>query len=330
MLPRFLFVAAAVVSSALFLRCGNDATSSTPGSVLTPRPRVTVATTARPTRTATPGVTTATGTVTESATPDPTQTPAPEPSCEQGKADREAHYQDAAAEIEKAMEGYNGTWALAVIDLDCETSISVNPDYVQYTASAGKILPVIAALKKVQDGELEFDLIEPHLNEVLHHSLDSSADFINDQVTQSEVEAVLAKANVSDLTRYEGSWHYTFMPAMDLARVWESLLRGKQLNKKWTEYLLNLASEVELPPEYATFPDPDDLGREGYQMGQKAGYYVVDGIPYYLLGAGYLRPTDGSSLGFAMVFEMKTMNPELFDPQRRSVFPIILKYILDS
>lgn len=323
-----ILLAILVVVAAGLAGCGDDAGPDSTATPLTPRPRLTATATARPTRTAT--ASTSTETPTASETPKPTKTPVREPSCEQDKADREAHYEDAAAEIEKAMEGYNGTWSLAVIDLDCETSISVNADYVQYTASAGKIIPVIAALKKVQDGELDFDLIEPYLNEVLHHSLDSSADFINDQVTQAEVEAVLTKANVSDLTRYEGSWHYTFMPAMDLARVWESLLRGKQLNKKWTEYLLNLASEVELPPEYATFPDPDDLGRDGYQMGQKAGYYVVDGIPYYLLGAGYLRPTDGSSLGFAMVFEMKTMNPELFDPQRRSVFPIILKYILDS
>ncbi len=331
MFARFLSLCLVLVAAAA---CGDDVTTPEVATPLTPRPRVTATSTADPAGpTASPTVpvtATGTGTETDTATPEPTQMPVPEPSCEQGREEREAHYAEAATEIEAAMEGYDGTWGLAVIDLDCETAISVHADYVQYTASAGKIIPVIAALRKVQQGDLDFELIEPHLDEVLHHSLDSSADFINDQVTVDEVQSVLAKADVSGLTRYEGSWRYTFMPAMDLARVWESLLRGKQLNKRWTEYLLDLASEVELPPEYATFPDPDDLGRDGYQMGQKAGYYVVDGVPYYLLGAGYLRPVDGSSLGFAMVFEMKTMNPELFDPQRRSVFPIILEYILDS
>ncbi len=304
--------------------------TGTPAEVLTPRPTRVEGTTRVPPSPSEASPTARPIDETPTETPSPTSTAVAKPACEQGKADREEHYAQAVDEIETAMEGYQGTWGLAVIDLDCAVTISINPEYVQYTASAGKIVPVIAALKKVQDRTLDFTLIEEHLNEILHNSLDSSADFVNSQVTQAEIDEVLQTAGVSDLTEFRGTWRYAFMPARDLAKVWESLLRGKQLNNRWTKYLLGKAAEVDLPPEYATFPDPEDLGRDGYEYGQKAGYYVSDGVPYFMLGAGYLRPADGSSLGFAMVFEMRTTNPELFDPQRRSVFPIILKYILDS
>ncbi len=270
---------------------------------------------------------------TATASPSPTDTPTPEPtpvrpSCEQGVEERRQHYEEAKAEIEQAMAGYNGTWALGVIDLDCDLEFTINPEYVQYTASAGKIVPVIAALRRVQAGDLEFQEIEGHLDEILHHSNDYDADAVNEMVTPAQIQEVLSLAGVSDLTDFEQSWRYAFMPAIDLARVWEALMRGDLLNRKWTAYLLRLAAEVDLPPEYATFPGR--LEREGYEYGQKAGYYVSDGIPYFMLGAGYLRPKDGSSRGFAMIFMMKTMNPDLFDPQRRSVFPILEKYLLDS
>jgi hypothetical protein len=277
----------------------------------------------------TPGVT---GTLPTSESPletsSPTPTAVPTPSCEQGKEDRRARYDRAETKIEEAMAGYEGTWSLAVIDLDCRVIMEINPEYVQYTASAGKIVVVIAALRAVQAGTLRFENIDGHLDEILHHSNDANSDAVNEMVTPAQVQEVLRLSGVSELTDFQHSWRYGFMTATDLARVWEALLRGQLLNNRWTKYLLRLAAEVDLPPEYATFPGRFD--RPGYQYGQKAGYYVSDGVPYFMLGAGYLRPKDGSSLGFAMVFMMKTTNPELLDPQRRSVFPLIIEAILDG
>ena len=226
------------------------------------------------------------------------------------------------------MEGYDGTWGFAIIDLDCGAIAAVNPDYVQYAASAGKFPFIVAALKAVQDGRLELSEIQEDLDLVLHFSLDLNADNIVERVTNEEVWQVLRLADVSELTTFRDSWRNFFTTPADLARLWAAVLGGDILDAERTELLLNLASEAKVPPGNETWPA--EFTEPSLRFGQKAGYWVTAGTPYYLVGAGYLQPLEVESLGFAPVILIVGNDDDLLDPQRRSVFPYVLEFVLDE
>jgi len=267
------------------------------------------------------------------ATPTPTPEPTPDPRPERCQASAEAvtdRLDDLEAALQSAMAGYDGGWAVGMVDLDCDRELSVNPEWTQYTASAGKIVPIIAALRAVEAGELALDTFEEQLILVTTHSFDLEANYINSLVTPAQVQEVLVLAEVSELTNFAHDWRQAFMPAVDLARVWAAVLDGRLLEPETAEYLLDLTAHAEIPEGLETFPADAEI--EGYQLGQKAGYYVSDGIPYFLLGAGYLRPTNSETghLGVALVFMSRTTNPDLGEPQRRLAFPLLLAYVLNE
>lgn len=253
-------------------------------------------------------------------------TPVPQP-CPAGPEVSQARLATLETGIIDAMEGYNGTWGAAVIDLACGTSVAVNPEYTQYTASAGKIVIVIGILRAVEEGTIQFAEVEPLILEVMHFSSDHAATTLNDMLTPAQVQSVTADSGVSAASTFEHAWDYADMPAIDLARVWAALLAGDLLTPRWTEYLLTRAGQADIPDGFETFPH--EVGVEGYQYGQKAGYYVSDGIPYFFVGAGFVRPVGDPELdpGYALVWLGRTMNPSFLDPQRRTVFPLMFQYI---
>ncbi|HET7738164.1 MAG TPA: serine hydrolase [Tepidiformaceae bacterium] len=236
---------------------------------------------------------------------------------------------DALATLEAnllaAMDGYDGTWSAAVIDLGCGTELAVNPDYTQYTASAAKIVVIVAVLRAVEQGRLDMPDVAPLIEEVMWHSSDWAADALNELIEPEEVAEVLSVAEVSEATAYPYWWNGASMPAIDLARVWAALLDGSLLGHDLAAYLLDRASEADIPDGLETFPPPAEIPQLDY--GQKAGYYVSDGIPYFFVGAGFLRPEDHSHPGFAITWIGTTMNEDFLDAQRRSVFPIMLGYV---
>lgn len=238
--------------------------------------------------------------------------------------------QDPLAALEagliEVMDGYDGTWGAALIDLACGTSMAIHPDYSQYPASAGKIVVVIAVLRAVDEGLLDFREVEPLIDEVMRYSADFAADALNALLEPAQVQRLLGDAGVSAQSVFEHSWTEASMPAQDLARVWAALLDGRLIAPAWTDYLLARSSEADVPAGLETFPL--EIGVEGYDYGQKAGYYISDGVPYFLAGAGYIRPSGNQlSPGYALVWLGRTTNPDLFDPQRRQVFPLMLDYI---
>lgn len=262
------------------------------------------------------------GSPTQAASPTPTSPPT---------VDRcigaDARIQELSDPIASAMDGYNGEWGFALIDADCDAMVEYPAGYSQYPASSWKIVIVIAALRAVEAGELELEQIEEHLELVLQHSFDANTDAINAFVTLEQLNEVTEIAGISALTTYEKDWRYTDGTPLDLARVWAALLRGDLLSEEWTDYLLELAETAEFPNNYETFP-PAPLDTPGYQYGQKAGFYISENDPHYLIGAGYIRPDDGRSDGFALVLMAVTPMRDVSDPQRREVFPILLEYIL--
>lgn len=52
-------------------------------------------------------------------------------------------------DMEEVLDGMTGGWGLALVDLECDATITVRPEHIQYTASAGKIVVVIGALRAV-------------------------------------------------------------------------------------------------------------------------------------------------------------------------------------
>lgn len=318
---------------------------------------------APPTETPPPAPTpTASPAPTPAGTPEPTATPGALPErCRDGEEQLAERLEHLDAEIEAAMAGYPGDWGFGMIDLDCGVELTVRGDYVQYTASAGKIVPVIAALRAVDPGTfaasipadppplncgvhgplgaagepVDFARLEEALRLVMVHSCDHEANLINDLVTPEQIAEVLELADVSEQTRFEYRWNQAFMPAIDLARVWAALLEGRLLDGEMTEYLLALSSSAVIPQGLDTFPA--DPGIPGWQLGQKAGYCIVCD-PYTLvgLGAGYLRPEDGGEvsaragdhLGVAVVLMVRTTTLSVADPQRREVFPHVVDYVL--
>lgn len=245
-----------------------------------------------------------------------------------GEAELQGRVDRLGADVEEAMAGYDGEWSFGLVDLDCDVELAVNEQWVAYPASAGKIVPVIAALRAVEDGDLAIEDIEEELLGVMEHSWDADADVINALVTPEQVREVLELAEVSDATDFEHRWGRADMPALDLARVWAALLDGRLLEER-AEYLLDLAEGPQIPPGLDTFPvDPQ---MPGWQLGQKAGYWVSSGTPYMLLGAGYLRPEPGSEAaadqqGIVVVLHVRSQDPDLHEPQRRSVFPLVREY----
>ncbi|GAB4328397.1 MAG: hypothetical protein Kow0010_12310 [Dehalococcoidia bacterium] len=266
--------------------------------------------------------------VTATPTPAPSSTPTPEPQrlCRSDPDAHDARLQALSDDIEAALASFEGEWGFAFIDLDCGSTVLVNPEYVQYTASAGKFPFLVAALRAVEAGEVELEVVQDDLELVFRTSDDLAADAVAAMVSPEEVREVFAIAGVSEASRFVDSWRNLSMTALDLARVWEALLRGRLLGPSLTEYVLELAAKAEIPEEYTTFPDPSSWDEPELRYGQKAGYYVSDGVPYFFVGAGYLVPRDGSSQGFVAVLLATTEVEDLLDPARRQAFPIVVEY----
>ena len=223
------------------------------------------------------------------------------------------------------MAGFTGGWGLALVDLDCGASVTARPEHGQYTASAGKIMIVIAALRAAEDGLLEFEAMRPHIEIVLEHSIDLNADAINDMVTPEQVAAVLMRAGVSEASRLPHSWRQAHFTPRDLARVWVSLVRGRQLGPERTAWLLGLAVANGLPDTF--WPFPPDFGAEGYEYGQKAGYWTSPVPIGYRVSAGFARPADGSAEGYVFAFLAEAAPADLAGNWRRPVFPLVRDFI---
>lgn len=277
--------------------------------------------------------------------------------CLDGAAVLDERLERLAADIEAAMAGYDGDWGFGMVDRDCDVELEVRGEWVQYTASAGKIVPVIAALRALDldtfeaavpdepvamhchsiagplgaTGEpVDFAAMETALLLVMTHSCDHEANLINDLVTPEQVVEVLADSGVSDETQFAYRWNQARMPAIDLARVWAALLDGRLLEADVTVYLLELAAGAEVPAGLDTFPARLDL--PGWQLGQKAGYCIVC-EPYTIvaLGAGYLRPVPADvteERGVALVLMAQTTTLPVADQQRREVFPLVVDYVV--
>ena len=293
------------------------ATSPTPIATAPPTP--TPDPTPSPTPTATPS---------PAPTPTPTPPPSPTPDPRLARCDGLVERGDVLREaVEEAMDGYVGGWGLALVDLDCDQVILVNPEHSQYPASGGKIVVVITALRAVQDGELTFEgEVQEDIELILLKSLDSHSDRLNDNVTSEQIQAVLARAGVSAASEYEHSWRYAHLAPLDLARIWTSLVRGEQLDEEWTAYLLDLATRPELGPAF--WPFPPRWGVEGYTYGQKAGYWTSPTPIGYRVSAGYARPSDGTSEGYVFAFMIRAVWQDLAGWWQRPVFPLVRDFIV--
>ncbi len=293
-------------------------TATAPARTPTPTPAPT------PTRTPTPAPAT-TPTPTPTPTPAPTPAPTPDPlevRCA-GLDERGAALSEA---VEKVMAGMTGGWGLALIDLDCDASIVVRPEHGQYPASAGKIVIMITALRAAQEGLLDLEEIRPHVEIVLAQSLDSHADLVNDLVTSEQIAAVLERAAVSEASEFEHSWRYAHMTALDMARVWASLVRGEQLDGGLTAYLLELATRPILGEAF--WPFPPGFGVEGYTYGQKAGYWTSPLPTGYRVSAGYARPEDGSAEGYIFAFLIRVRGGDWATEWRRPIFPLVRDFLV--
>ena len=308
--------------------------SPTPPPTATPTPSpaptataLTVTPSPSPTPSPTPA---ATPTVTPSPSPAPTATPPPTPTPDP-RPPRCAGLEERAAllvaAIEEKMAGYTGGWGVALVDLDCDATFLINPEHSQYPASAGKIMVVIAALRAVQDGLLEFEgELQGDIEVVLSLSLDAHADRINGKVTTEQIADVLERAGVSGESEIEHSWRYANFTPEDLARVWISLVRGEQLNEELTAYLLDLATRPVLGA--FAWPFPPDFGIEGYVFGQKAGFWTSEVPVAYRVSAGYLRPEDSSSEGYVFAFMVRAVWEDLRGNWQRPVFPLVRDFMV--
>lgn len=227
--------------------------------------------------------------------------------------------------IEAALDGYDGTWGFALMDLECEHAVSIHPHYVQYPASAAKIVTVVAALRAVESGDADLEEVEEMVQLVMQHSLDYAADTLEEYIEVDDLDRVLADAGTSDEAAMNGSWSWASMTAEDLAGVWSGIVDGKLLDDFGTRYLLELAAMTEVPEVCETFPT-GDYSVPGFDYGQKAGYYVMDGVPYYFASGGYLV-SDAGNGRFTFGLLMKTENDDLWDEQRREIFPRVLEHV---
>jgi hypothetical protein len=222
------------------------------------------------------------------------------------------------------MADYPGTWGFAFVDVYCGAVVSTDPGYRQYAASAGKIISIVAVLRAVEEGRVAFEEVETSLVNILHVSDDFESDYIETFVTAEELNAVIGDAGVVDST-IRGAWRFTNFSAVDLARVWAALVDGRLLGEELTEWVLARASEADIPEPYETFPG-GVFEHEQLEYGQKAGYYVSDGVPYFLVGAGYLRNVEMGQ-AFVPVVLMVTEFADLLEPQRRTVFPLVVEHV---
>ena len=226
------------------------------------------------------------------------------------------------------MDGFGGDWGFALIDLECGTEIAVNTDHSQYPASAGKIVIVIAALRAIADGSFEPDpaLIED-VEEILVSSLGPPADRLAMQLSPEQISAVQSRAGVSDRSRLTETWRNAYFTAVDLARIWASLLLGDQLEPEHTDLVLELAGRALLPDEEGFWPFPADFGVAGVQYGQKAGFWESDEPTGYRVSAGYVRAHDRPGQGFAFAFLAQITAEGLEEDWRRAVFPIVRDFV---
>ncbi len=284
-----------------------------------------------PAQTTSPTVAPPTATPEPTPTPEPTATPSPSPTPPPQRtclsdagayAIRLSALEDSVA---AALEGHGGTFGFALYDLECDAWAVVNPDHVQYTASTGKLPFVIAALRAVQEGRLDFTDLEPDLIEVLHHSSDDAANRIVARVTSDDAREVLSLAGVSDQTRFRDSWSNFNSTAIDLTRVWVALMRGELLDAEYTDLVLRLASEAVVDTAFETFYS--DFDQPGLVFGQKVGHAVIFAPPYYLVGSGYLLDETGLTPGFAVTL---VLNAPRLDDQRKDVFPLVLDFVADA
>ena len=278
------------------------------------------------------------GVVETELTPAPTAIPTPFPTATPGSAgggtahtnglscDERHLAEDRLTEaIEEVLTDYDGTWGFALIDLECEHVVSIHPDYAQYPASAAKIVSVVAAMRAVEAGDADLEEVDELVHLVMQHSLDYAADALEEYVEPDDLDQVLVDAGASEEAAMNGSWSWASMTAEDLAGVWSGIVEGTLVDDFGREYLLELAGMTEVPEVYETFPT-GEFPVSGFDYGQKAGYYVVDGVPYYFAGGGYLVSHVGSER-FTFGLLMKTRNRDLWDEQRRQVFPQILAHI---
>ncbi len=354
LLPAGLALALALAAAFFYLLDDGPSQREPEPPAAAPAPTATEAVTPAPTPTpppATPDTPVPTPTAppeTPSPSPTPTPPPAtaatattPEPASgrvnaassgepEDGRPARCANVAERGAQlvasVEEAMDEYEGVWGLALIDLDCGSSIVVRPQHSQYPASAGKIGVLTAALRAVQDGLLDFALIEENVELVLYYSLDKNTDEIAALITPEQVAAVVARAGISWRSNLRWHWREAWLTPHDLALVWASILRGEQLDEEWTGYLLQLASEAVLPAGDDTFPE--DFGIAGYRYGQKAGYWTPEKDPDYFAAAGYVQPEDGASAGFTFAFLLETWEEDVSEPKRRAVFPLVRDFVV--
>jgi hypothetical protein len=310
-----LLATSAALVAVLAATCGSSASGPSLGA-----PDATAGATPSPAATAEPA---------NKATPTPLPTPTPRALrlCSSDRASYDARVAQLEADIAEAMRDFDGTWGFSMYDLDCDTWVGVNPEYFEYTASTGKLPFIIAGLRAIQEGRVAFEDLRAQFESVLRVSSDDAANNIMARVSREEVEEVLRIAGVSEQTTWRDSWANYYSTPVDFTRLWTALLRGELLNDEWTDYLLQLSSEAQVPESYETFWSHFDI--PGLRFGQKAGYRVWAGSPFHFVGSGYLVPDDGSSEGFAATMVVFTPR-DVWDPQRRLVFPLVLDFVEEA
>ena len=241
--------------------------------------------------------------------------------------------------IETAMstytgDPYSGSYSFALIDTYCSQTLTINKERLQYPASAAKIVIAIAVLRAVEKGELTFEEIQPDLEIMMRKSLDINSDTLNNLITPTQVQEIIADANLSSLTRFFHSWRETAMTASDLALIWESLISGRLLDETLTGYLMDLTTQAIIPEAFVTFPSEKI---EGFNYGQKAGYWINDEGDERLIGAGYLIEQSNSERGYVVVF--MTQGDEADDlwdrsrlatSPRHKVWPLIVEFVTEQ
>ena len=230
--------------------------------------------------------------------------------------------------VSEEMDGFDGDWGFALIDIECRMEISVHAEHSQYPASAGKIVIVIAALRGVGDGSIES---EPELfqdvEDILISSLGTPADRLAEQLSPEQISEVQVLAGVSNRSQLTETWRNAYFTPIDLARVWASLLRGELLDSEFTALVLDLAENARLPDEDGFWPFPAEFGSEGIQYGQKAGFWESDEPVRYRVSAGFVRSRDRPQRAFAFAFMARVNAEGLEGNWRRPVFAIVRSFV---
>ena len=169
---------------------------------------------------------------------------------------------------------------------------------------------------------------------MMRKSLDINSDTLNNLITPTQVQEIIADANLSSLTRFFHSWRETAMTASDLALIWESLISGRLLDETLTGYLMDLTTQAIIPEAFATFPIEKI---EGFNYGQKAGYWINDEGDERLIGAGYLIEQSNSKRAYTVVFMTQGDEPDdlwdrsrLVTSPRHKVWPLILEFVTEQ